>query len=109
LDQDSRGFSPWIADVGDAADLLLRKRGARHVVKNWPDHFVARRPKLKTRFNRVYDYQRSLCEDPAIFEPSFRLVVNIRTKYGIVDSDFYNFDETGFMMGMHDTAEDGGW
>jgi hypothetical protein len=30
----------------------------------------------------------------------FRLVENMRAKYGIVDSDFYNFDETGFTMGM---------
>ncbi|APA05390.1 hypothetical protein SS1G_09809 [Sclerotinia sclerotiorum 1980 UF-70] len=28
------------------------------------------------------------------------LVSNMRAKYGIVDSDFYNFDETGFMMGI---------
>jgi hypothetical protein len=24
----------------------------------------------------------------------------MRAKYGILDCDFYNFDETGFMMGM---------
>ena len=30
----------------------------------------------------------------------FRLVENMRGKYGIQDCDFYNFDETGFMMGM---------
>jgi len=24
----------------------------------------------------------------------------MQTKYGVVDSDFYNFDETGFMMGV---------
>jgi hypothetical protein len=34
LDRDSRGFSPRISDVGDMANLLLRKRGARHVGKN---------------------------------------------------------------------------
>jgi hypothetical protein len=100
LDQDSRRFSPRIVDVGDIANLLLRKRGARHVGENWPDRFVARRPEIKTRFNRVYDYQRGLCEDPAIIEPWFRLVANMRAKYGILDCDFYNFDETGFMMGM---------
>lgn len=100
LDRDSRGFSPRVVDVGDMADLLLQKRGARHVGKNWPDRFVVRRPELKTRFNRVYDYQRGLCEDPAIIEPWFRLVTNMRAKYGILDCDFYNFDETGFIMGM---------
>jgi hypothetical protein len=25
---------------------------------------------------------------------------NIRAKYGILDCDFYNFDKTGFMMGI---------
>ena len=32
----------------------------------------------------------------------FRLVENIKEKYGIVDEDIYNFDETGFMIGMID-------
>ena len=89
-----------IADVGDIANLLLQKRGARRVGKNWADRFVARRPELKTRLNRVYDYQRGFCEDPAVIEPWFRLVANMRAKYGILDCDFYNFDETGFMMSM---------
>ena len=74
LDRDSRGFSPRIVDVGDMANLLLWKRGARHVGKNWPDRFVARRREIKTRFNRVYDHQRGLCEDPAIIEPWFSRV-----------------------------------
>jgi hypothetical protein len=34
LDQDSRGFSLRITDVGDIANLLLQKRGARRVGKN---------------------------------------------------------------------------
>jgi len=25
---------------------------------------------------------------------------NMKAKYGITDEDIYNFDETGFMMGM---------
>ena len=28
------------------------------------------------------------------------LVRNMMTKYGIVEDDVYNFDETGFMMGF---------
>jgi hypothetical protein len=30
----------------------------------------------------------------------FHLVENICAKYSIVNSDFYNFDEIGFVMGM---------
>jgi RecB family endonuclease NucS len=60
---------------------------------------VKRRPELKVKFNRKYDYKRALCEDPKVIEGWFRLVVNIKAKYGIQDKDIYNFDETGFIMG----------
>jgi hypothetical protein len=30
----------------------------------------------------------------------FRLVQNIRAKYSVLDCDFNNFDETGFMIGI---------
>jgi hypothetical protein len=53
-----------------------------------------------TRFNRVYNFQRALCEDPELIGAWFRLVENIRAKYSVVDSDFYNFDETGFPIGI---------
>jgi len=100
FDRDSRGFSPRLADVEDMANYLLEARGEKRVGKNWAQRFVSRRPELKTRFNRVYDFQRALCEDPELIGAWFRLVENMQAKYGVVDSDFYNFDETGFMMGQ---------
>jgi hypothetical protein len=100
FDRDSRGFSPRLADIEDMANYLLEARGAKRVGKCWAQRFVARRPELKTRFNRVYDFQRALCEDPELISAWFQLVENMRAKYGVVDSDFYNFDETGFMMGQ---------
>jgi RecB family endonuclease NucS len=57
-------------------------------------------PSLKTRFNRPYNYQRALCEDPEVIGNWFRLLCNIMAKYGIIDDDLYNFDETGFIMGV---------
>jgi hypothetical protein len=100
LDRDSRGFSPRQADVEDMANYLLKSRRGKPVGKLWAHRFIQRRPELKTRFNRVYDFQRALCEDPELIGAWFRLVQNMRAKYGVVDSDFYNFDETGFQMGM---------
>jgi hypothetical protein len=41
-----------------------------------------------------------LCEDPKLIGAWFRLVENIRAKYSVVDGDFYNFDETGFPIGI---------
>ena len=31
---------------------------------------------------------------------TFALVRNVKAKYGIVDDDIYNFEETGFMIGI---------
>jgi hypothetical protein len=47
-----------------------------------------------------YDYQRAKCEDPTIIRNWFRLVENTIAKYGIPSHDIWNFDETGFLMGM---------
>jgi hypothetical protein len=41
-----------------------------------------------------------LCEDPKLIGAWFQLVQNMRAKYSIIDSDFYNFDKTGFMIGQ---------
>lgn len=100
LDLDSRGFPPRIECVRDMANLLRATRRADPVGKNWPYRFVRDQPMLRTRFSRVYDFQRALCEDPELIGKWFELVANMRAKYGIPDSDLYNFDETGFMMGV---------
>jgi len=81
------------------ADKLLRARGGNPVGKNWVDNFVKRTPELRTRWSRPYDYQRAACEDPAAILRWFSLVEATKQKWGIVDDDIYNFDETGFMMG----------
>ncbi|ESZ90366.1 hypothetical protein SBOR_9248 [Sclerotinia borealis F-4128] len=100
LDMDARGFVPRVSGVEDMVNDILDTRGAHHIGKLWVHRFVQHQPELKMRFNRVYDFQRALCEDPELIEGWFRLVENMRAKYGIQDSDFYNFDETGFMMGI---------
>jgi transcriptional regulator with XRE-family HTH domain len=100
LDMDSRGFAPRLAGVEDIANYILKSRGGKRVSKLWAHRFVQRQPALKTRFNRVYDFQRALCEDPELIGAWFRLVEYMRAKYGVLDCDFYNFDETGFMIGI---------
>lgn len=100
LDLDSRGFPPSIEDVRAMADYILASRGARRVGKLWSNRFIKRREELRTRFSRAYDFQRALCEDPQLVSEWFGLFSNMRAKYGIQDCDLYNFDETGFMMGM---------
>jgi len=100
LDLDSRGFPPRLRGVEEMANRLLADRDASPVGKRWASNFVRRHQELKTRFFRKYDYQRAKCEDPTIIRDWFRLVENTIAKYGINLADIYNFDETGFMMGL---------
>ena len=99
LEESTRGFAPTKADVRAMADKLLHEREGNPVGKNWVDNFVKRTPELRTRWSRPYDHQRAACEDPAAIQRWFDLVKTTKQKWGIVDDDIYNFDETGFMMG----------
>ncbi|OBS20705.1 hypothetical protein FPOA_07045 [Fusarium poae] len=100
LDLDSRGFPSRLRFVEEMANSLLADRDASPVGKRWAHNFVKRQPELKTRLFRKYDYQRAKCEDPTIIRNWFRLVANTVAKYGIRSDDMWNFDETGFMMGI---------
>lgn len=51
-----------------------------------------------------YDYKKALCNDPELICGWFALVQNTIAKYGVAESDIYDFDETGFMMGIISTG-----
>ena len=105
LDLDIRGFQPRLSDVREMADRLRMDRNASHVGPRWAENFVRRHPELTIRFRRRIDYQRAQCEDPEVCSAWFALVRNTIAKYGIQEADIYNFDETGFLMGMLSSAK----
>lgn len=45
-----------------------------------------------------------MCENPSIIQEWFNLIQNIIEQYRIAEEDIYNFDETGFAMGIVATA-----
>ncbi|KAM5526543.1 transposase [Fusarium oxysporum f. sp. phaseoli] len=100
LDLDSRGFPPRLCGVEEMANRLLADRKASPVGKRWASNFLRQHKELKTRFIRKYDYRRAKCEDTTAIRNWFRLVENTIAKYGIRSDEIYNFDETGFLMGM---------
>ncbi|KAJ6262132.1 hypothetical protein Dda_2937 [Drechslerella dactyloides] len=103
----ARSFHPRLGSVEDMANQLLLARSddsTRRVGKRWAGNFVKRRPELQTRLSRKYDYQRAKCEDPVLISKWFQLIEAVKTKYGIADNDIYNFDETGFAMGIISTT-----
>ncbi len=105
LDLDSRGFQPRLSDIQEMADRLCIDRHASRVGLRWADRFVRRHPELTMAFRRRIDYQRAKCEDPEVVRAWFTLVRNMIAKYGIHETDIYNFDETGFLMGMLSSAK----
>ena len=82
------------------AIFFLEKRDGGRVGGHWASRFIIQQEKLKIRLNHIYDFQRVTCEDPEFISAWFRLVNNIKAKYGIKDSDLSNFDKTGFIMGV---------
>ncbi|KFY31308.1 hypothetical protein V493_01223, partial [Pseudogymnoascus sp. VKM F-4281 (FW-2241)] len=86
LDLDSRAFPPRLRDVEDMANNLCVARDASRVGPRWASNF------------------RALCEDLEVARGWFWLVENTISKYGIDITDIYNFDETGFMMGIISTG-----
>ncbi|EED21402.1 conserved hypothetical protein [Talaromyces stipitatus ATCC 10500] len=54
---------------------------------------------------RKYNYERAKCEDPKIIQEHFDRVQAAISEYGILPEDIFNFDETGFAMGLCATAK----
>ena len=97
---DAQGFAPTLRCVEDMANQLRAARDAKPVGPRWASHFVKREPELKSRMTWQRDRQRDLCSDPTVIRPWFDLVQNVKAKYSIQDEDTYNFDETGFTIGV---------
>jgi hypothetical protein len=86
--------------VQDIANNLLAERGGEPVGKHWVDNFKTRTPEIKLKRSCLYNCQRALNEDPRIIMPWFELVANTKAKYSIGDDDMYNFNKTGFIIGV---------
>ena len=97
---DQQGLAPTLRCVEDMANQLRAARNADPVGPRWASNFVKREPGLQSRLTRQRDRQRVLCSDPGVIGPWFDLIQNVKAKYGIQDEDTYNFDETGFTMGI---------
>jgi hypothetical protein len=108
LSMDDRGSAPRPSMVADMANLLLSRRGEtpiQTVGVNWTTTFVKRHPNLSYRYSKRYNYERAKNEDPKVIQAWFDLVQKTILQYGITSADIYNFDETGFAMGLTATAK----
>jgi hypothetical protein len=107
LSLDRRGAAPRPSHIREMANILLAERGTtpiQSVGENWVTNFIKRRDEVKTRYTRRYDYRRAKCEDPKVIKEWFDRVLITIMQHGIAQEDIYNFDETGFAMGLVATA-----
>jgi hypothetical protein len=108
ISMDRRGAAPRPSHVQDMANILLSERGFTNnqpVGKNWVYNFIKRHDEIKTSYSRRYNYQRAKCEDPKIIKEWFDLVQITMIQHGIAYEDIYNFNETGYAMGLIATAK----
>ena len=108
LSMDRRGAAPRPSHIQDMANILLLNRGfinTQSIGKNWVSSFIKRHDEIKTSYSRQYNYQRAKCEDPKIIQEWFNLVQITIMQHGIPYEDIYNFDETGYAMGLIATAK----
>lgn len=75
------------------------------ISERWVSRFVWRHDEIRSKYTSRYDYQRAKCEDPQVILKWFELVRNTIQKYGILEQDIYNMDETGFQMGVATTSK----
>ena len=101
---EQRGYPLHIIDVQRMAQTLLTRRGTSTsppiIGKNWVYRWIKQHPDVDARLSRSLDSQRAKNKDPKIINQWFERVQNIRQEYGILDNDTYNFDETGFAIGI---------
>ena len=108
LEADKRGFSIRPEFLRGMAQILLSERTqdpSSTIGVNWAYNFVQRHPELRTRYNRRITHQRAKQEDPKVIKQWFEVVQGTIQEHGIHEDDIWNFDETGFAMGLCTTSK----
>jgi hypothetical protein len=85
------------------ANIMLQTKNPSHpqrVGTKWVANFVKPHPELLSVYNRKFDIQRAEVEDPKLISLWFKLVGDTIAKYGVIEDDIFNFNETGFQMGV---------
>ena len=111
LSLNTYGIPPTQVLVQQMAKLLLRERVQNASIKqttlgkNQVYRFITRHPEIKSRYSRKYNYKHTKCKDPEVIQAQYQLVQNTVAKYRILNKDIYNFDKTGFQIGVISIAK----
>jgi hypothetical protein len=101
-----QGFPLTIDNLNDFANELLKNRGSNERVGvNWHLAFFKRHPNVESRYSRPIDKQRVWAENADSWIEWFRRFQTTRAKWGIIDPDIYNMDESGASIGVEQKSK----
>ena len=66
----------------------------------WTTRFLERYPEYHIRKQKTLEVNRKTAHDPELLQEWFDQFKKIKEEKGILDSDTYNFHETGFRIGI---------
>ena len=100
---DDLGLCPRRNQVEAAANSILREARSDpsiSVGEHWVTRFLKRHPDFKRRRRRALDIERMQALDKTATQAWFYQYHQIIAEKGILPQDIYNFDETGFQIGV---------
>ena len=109
LSMDKRGMPPRIATVREMASYLITEQfkpaTPLPISEHWVQRFISRHDTLKSKYNQKYNYIQAKCKDPELIWGWFERVQATVAEYDILENGIYNFNETGFQMGVIATTK----
>jgi Tc5 transposase DNA-binding domain len=91
--------------VSSIANGMLKEdhqgSGSAPVVgQHWAQRFLNRHPELHKAKQKPLELQWKLAHDPEVLKNWFGRFQALSEKYGVYNEDIWNFDETGFQIGV---------
>jgi hypothetical protein len=68
------------------------------VSDHWPRRFLDRYPELYKIKQKLIELKRKLTHDPTVILNWFERFQTLRTQFGVLNKDIWNFDKTGFRI-----------
>ena len=112
-------YLKWLNNIGTAARLPMLTGCANTILKRnyqpateslnttppmvgpaWAPRFWGRYPEFHIRKQRSLDYKWRKAHNPEVLLNWFQRYLSICEEKGIISSDIYNLNETGFRIGM---------
>jgi hypothetical protein len=97
---------PRPKQIGDAANSILYRGHTDpttpppQIGEHWTKRFHERYPEYRVRRQRAIEIERKRAHDPLIIQMWFHNLKGLMERNAIHPRDLYNFDETGFQIGI---------